>query len=122
MFRTRNLFMRCLLLPRIPRCARYGAGPGISEFLLAHRDRLSCSDCWNGASYDSRDLADLRHQFIELVGEQRLWAVGERLIGLVMHFDHQSIGADGDGGARQRSDLVALAGSVTGIDKDRQMA
>ena len=56
--------------------------------------RLRYSDLRHAAFQDRCDLAHLLHQFIELVGEQRLRAVGERLVRLGMHLDHQSVRAN----------------------------
>src|SRR5713101_2347363 len=39
-----------------------------------------------------------------------------------MDFNEQAVGANGNGGAGKRQNFVALAGSVAGIDKDRQVA
>ena len=58
----------------------------------------------------------------KFLGELGLHAVGERLVWLVMDFDEQAIGADRDGGARQRQNFVALACAVAGIDKNGEMA
>jgi hypothetical protein len=46
----------------------------------------------------------------------------KRAVGIVVHFHDQAVGSDGDRGARQRRDFVALAGAVAGIDDDGQMA
>ena len=62
------------------------------------------------------------HQRVELIGKQRLHAVGERAVRIVVHFDDQAVGSHGDGGAGKRRHLVALAGAVAGIDDDGQMA
>src|SRR2546427_12288575 len=39
-----------------------------------------------------------------------------------MDFNEQAVGANGNGGAGKRQNFVALAGSVAGINKDRQVA
>ena len=49
-------------------------------------------------------------------------AVGEGLLGLVMDFDQEAVGADRYGGAREGENFVPLAGAVGWIDKDRQVA
>ena len=67
---------------------------------FAHCYWLPHPDRGHGSSHDRGDLAHLRHQFVELVGEEGLRAVGEGLIRVVMHFDHQSVGAYGDCRAR----------------------
>ena len=74
----------------------------------------------DAAAKHRRDLPHLVHQLIELLGIERLLAVAERPVGIGMHFDDQAIGADRNRRARQRRDLVALAGAVAGIDDDRQ--
>ena len=58
----------------------------------------------------------------EFFGQDGLHAVGEGVVGVVVDFDEQAIGADGDGGAGERKNFVALAGAVAGIDEDRQVA
>ena len=55
-------------------------------------------------------------------GEDGLHAIGEGLVWLVMDFDEQAIGADGDGRAGKRENFVALAGAVAGIHEDGQVA
>src|SRR5262245_36855093 len=55
------------------------------------RDRLqtdAAADC-------GRDDAQLRHQAIELRGEHRLRAVAQRPVGIVVHFDDETIRAHG---------------------------
>ena len=79
-------------------------------------------DSWDGSSYDCGDLADLRHQVVELVGVEGLRAVGQGFVGLMMDFYHQAVGAYGYGGARERGDFVALAGAVAGVDENWEMA
>ena len=74
------------------------------------------------APHHSRDLPDLRHQLIELIGEDRLRPVRQRFIRLMVNLDDESVGADGDGSAGERRDFVAFAGALAGIDNDRQMA
>src|ERR1700693_3469795 len=39
-----------------------------------------------------------------------------------MNFDEETIGADGDGGAGERQNFMALAGAVAGFDEDGEMA
>jgi len=55
-------------------------------------------------------------------GEDGLHAVGESLFGLVMDFDEESIGTDGDCGAGKWKNFVAFAGAMAGIDEDGQVA
>ena len=63
------------------------------------------------------DGGDFRHQRIELVREKRLVAVGEGAVGIRVDFHDQAVGAHRHGGAREWNHLVALAGSVAGIDQ-----
>src|SRR5579872_3548790 len=93
-----------------------------SRNLLAGRHRFADFDRHDRASDDGSYLADLLHQFVELVWEQRLRAVGEGLVRSGVNFDHESIRANSDCGAGERRDFVALAGAVAGIDQNRQMA
>jgi hypothetical protein len=71
---------------------------------------------------DCGNLAHFVSEGDEFLGEQGLHPVGEGFIRLVMNFDEEAVGADGDGSARKRQDFVALAGTVAGIDEDREMA
>jgi hypothetical protein len=104
-----------------PSCSP-GIFPVVAQFLLAGGDGFPHSDLWHGSAYHCGDLAYLEHQLVELIREQRLGTVGERLVGLVVHFHEQAISSDGYCCTRQRSDFVAFAGAVAGIDQDRQMA
>src|SRR5437763_13565229 len=83
---------------------------------------FSYSNFGHCSSYDGRNLPDLLHQQIELVREQRLRTIRQRLIRAVMHFHHESVGSHGYGRAGEWGDLVALAGAMAGINQDRQMA
>ena len=67
----------------------------LAPVLLAHCDRLPHPDRGHGSSHHCGDLAHLLHQFIELIGEERLRSVGERFVRLVVNFDHQTVGTDG---------------------------
>jgi hypothetical protein len=58
----------------------------------------------------------------EFFGEDGLHAVGERFVRFVVDFDEQAIGADSHGGAGERENFVALAGTVTGVDEDGEVA
>ena len=68
------------------------------------------------------DAADFVRERREFAGDDGLHAVGERFFGLVVNFDEETVGADGDCGERQGKYFVALAGAVGRIDHDRQMA
>jgi len=71
---------------------------------------------------DGCDLAHLVGEFGELLRKDRLHAVGERLVWLVMDFDEQAVSADGHRSAGKWQNLVALAGTVAGVNKDGQVA
>src|SRR5260370_471052 len=89
---------------------------------LARARRVTRGRLVDGAVEDGGDLAHFVGEGDEFLGEKGLHAVGEGFFRLVMDFDEQAIGADGDGGARKRQNFVALAGAVTGIDKNGEMA
>src|SRR6185295_7275900 len=57
----------------------------------------------------------------EHVRQQRLWAVRQCVFGMIVNFNHNSVRARSDRRAPKRNDLVALAGSMRGIDDDRKM-
>src|SRR5229473_1884895 len=68
------------------------------------------------------NLPHLFGQFGKFLGQDRLHAVGESLVRLVVDFHQQSIRANGNGCARERQDFVAFAGSVAGVNQNRQVA
>src|ERR1039458_3131060 len=70
----------------------------------------------NRTSQDLRNLANLIHEVVELVRIERLVAVAERVVGIVMYLDDEAIGPHSDSSARQRGDLVALSSAVTGVE------
>jgi len=82
----------------------------------------TCYSSVDLAVEDVGDLADFGGQFGVFGGEDGLNAVGEGFFGLVMDFDEESIGADGDRGTGKRKDFVTLAGAVAGVDQDGQVA
>jgi hypothetical protein len=71
---------------------------------------------------DGGDLADFADEFGEFSGEDGLHAVGEGLVGGVMNFDKQAVGAYSYCGAGEGQNFMALAGAVAGVDEDRQVA
>src|SRR3954468_3707189 len=74
------------------------------------------------AAADRRgDDAQLGHQPVEVLREHRLRTVAQRVIGIAVHLDDQSMGPCGHGGARHRRDLVTPPGAVAGVDNDRQV-
>ena len=58
------------------------------------------------------DRAHFVRHLLELVEREGLRAIRKRFFRLGMHFNHQSIGADRNSGARQRGDHVVSAGSM----------
>src|SRR5437899_13098139 len=85
------------------------------------RSRLGAGFLYLAAQHRG-DLADLGHQLVELVGQDGLHTVGQCVVGTVMDFDNQPIGADRDRGAGKRQYLVAFAGAVAWVNDDRQVA
>src|ERR1700739_3729825 len=79
-------------------------------------------DLVDAAVEDLGDLLDFGLEFGEFGGEDGLHSVGKGFFGLVMDFDEEAVGADGNGGAGERKNFVALAGAVAGIDEDGQVA
>ena len=67
------------------------------------------------------DGADFGDEVFVLRDGQRLRAVGEGALGVVVDFDDEAVGPDGDAGPRQRRDHVVLARPVRGVDDDRQV-
>src|ERR1035441_4838038 len=72
----------------------------------------------NRSSQDLGNLANLIHEVVELVRIERLVAVAERVVGIVMYLDDEAIGPHSDSSARQRRDLVALSSAVAGVDEE----
>src|SRR5262245_12707460 len=71
---------------------------------------------------DLGDHLDLRRQFEQLVGEERLRAVAQGPFGLVVDLDEQAIAARRHRRAGDRGDLVPDARRVARIHDDRQVA
>ena len=44
------------------------------------------------------------------------------MVGVVVHFDEETVGAGGHRGARERQNFIAASGSVRGVHHDRQVA
>src|SRR6266849_5016134 len=72
----------------------------------------------HGAVEDGGDLTYFVGEGGEFFGEDGLHAVGEGFVRLMVHFDDEAIGADGNSGAGKRQNFVALAGAVAGIDEN----
>jgi len=75
----------------------------------------------DGAVNRRRDDAELGHQLGKLIGPQRLGAVAERAVGIVVHLDEQAVGARCHGGARHGKDFVAPTGAVGRVGDDGQV-
>src|SRR6266404_2222589 len=74
---------------------------------------LGCDDFMNGPHF--------LDELLVLIEGQRLCAVRQSLLRLVVNFDDQSVGADGDTRASQRDNHVVLARAMRWIDDDRQV-
>src|SRR5947208_13118302 len=77
------------------------------------------SNFGHGSSYHCGNLPDLFHQQIKLVREQRLRTIRQGLIRTVMHFHHEPIGSDGDGGGGRSWDPVGLDSAMVGVGEHR---
>ena len=87
--------------------------------------RLLADDCaiaGHQSSHHRRDLPHLLHQLVKLFRVQRLDAIGQGLVGVVVDFDDQSVRANRNRRARQRSNFVPFSSAVAWIDHDGQMA
>src|SRR5713226_6980205 len=71
---------------------------------------------------DGGDLPNFTDKYRELFRQNRLHAVGERFVGLVMHFDEEAISSHGHRCARKWEDFVTPACAVAGVDQNRQVA
>src|SRR5882724_10047181 len=67
------------------------------------------------------DDAELGHELIEAGRIERLRAVGERVVGIVVDFDEQAVGARGYRGASHCGNFVAPASAVRRIGNHREM-
>src|SRR5258705_12406926 len=75
----------------------------------------------NAPAHGGRNPAKLAHQFVQLLGEERLRAVTQRSVGIVMRLDEQPAGSGSHGRARHRRPLIAPPPAVRRIGHDRQM-
>ncbi len=74
------------------------------------------------AAADCRsDDAQFGHQLSERSWIERLRSVGERVVGIVMHFDEQAVGSSGDRSAGHRRNFVAASGAMRRIGPHRQV-
>src|SRR5229473_7556709 len=71
---------------------------------------------------DGGDLPNFTDKYRELFRQNRLHAVGERFVGLVMHFDEETISSTGDGSAGKGRDFLRPALAGAGVDQNRQVA
>ena len=76
--------------------------------------RKFSSDC-------GRDHAQGVHQFMELLGIERLRSIRKGLVRVVMNLDQQHISASGDGSARHGRNFVAKTGTVGRIRSHGQV-
>src|SRR5216683_99189 len=67
------------------------------------------------------DDAEFAHELRELAGLERLRAVGERVVGIVVDFDEEAISAGGNRGAGHWRHFVAAAGAVRRIGNHGQV-
>src|SRR5438046_1766732 len=61
------------------------------------------------SSQHAGDRVHLLHELREGLGQDRLRSVRQRLLGTMVHFDQDAVGADGDRRARERQHFVALS-------------
>ncbi len=87
-----------------------------------HLPQVFAGSSIDGTVEDGGDLAHFVGEGDEFLGKEGLHAVGEGFVRLVMDFDKEAIGANGDGSAGERQNFVALASAVAGIDKNGEMA
>src|SRR5579871_5121698 len=99
-------------------CCAYSCQSSTNRRLLTDRDRLSHTNFRDRSPHDGSDLPHLFHEFIKLIGEERLRTVGESLVRPMMYFNQQSVCANCNSCTRKRSDFVALSGPVARVDHD----
>ena len=58
----------------------------------------------------------------EFIRQNRLHAVGKRVIRIVVHFHKNSIRAYGDRRARKRQNFIAASGTVAWVHENREVA
>src|ERR1022692_1042090 len=71
--------------------------------------------------YCLSDQANLFHELRELIGIERLHAVGQRAFGVRVDLDNQPVCASGDGCARHRCNFVPATGAMRRIGDDGQV-
>src|SRR6266849_3194054 len=67
------------------------------------------------------DDAELGHELGEVSGLEGLRAIGKSVVGVVVDFDEQAVGAGGYGGAGHGRNFVAASGAVGGIGEHGQV-
>src|SRR5260370_11902486 len=75
----------------------------------------------NAPAHRRRNQAKLPHQLAELFRIERLRAVAQRVVRIVVDLDQQPVCSGRHGGSRHRSDLIAASGAMRRIANDRQM-
>src|SRR5207302_1469593 len=73
------------------------------------------------AAYGWGDDAQLGHELVELAGLERLCAIGESVIGVVVDFDEQAVGARGYRCSSHRRNFVAAPSAVRRIGEHGEM-
>src|SRR5690242_17512233 len=73
------------------------------------------------AADSGSDDAQLGHELSEGVGFERLRAVGEGMLGIVVDFDEQAVGSGSDRGARHGRNFVASTSSMRRIGPHGQV-
>src|SRR6266849_1078098 len=67
------------------------------------------------------DDAELGHELGEVSGLEGLRAIGKSVVGVVVDFDEQAVGAGGYGGAGHGRNFVAAPGTVGGVGEHGEM-
>ena len=73
--------------------------------------RLHMDAAGQSALNHRRNLFDLVHHARKLVRIDGLGSVGESLLGLIVHFNHDAVSTHSNGGTGHGQHLVALAGA-----------
>ncbi len=71
--------------------------------------------------YGWSDGANLLHQFRELIGIERLHAIGKRALRVGMDFDEQAVRARRNCRSRHGRHFIAASSTVRGIGHHRQV-
>src|ERR1700728_1385040 len=105
--------------------------PGFAAPSRAHMARFAWDDNFvfavgimglgDAATDGWGNYAELGHQLGELGWVEGLGAVGEGVVGIVVDFDQDAVGACGYGGSSHGRDFVAAAGAVAGVAEHGEM-